>query len=128
MKTMAQPSFFTPSFLVMLALVAAITFIGVTGKKIPLLSNLKLDVVLVVVIGMAMCMPGIGRVAAAHAWTAPLALLSMLVGVLILVVALSVIVGFQIPLIRTPQTALLVIDGMIALKILISLVHSLFIQ
>lgn len=128
MKTIAQSSFFTPSFLVMLALVAVITFIGVTGKKIPLLSNVKLDVVLVVVIGMAMCMPGIGRVATAHAWTAPLAILSILVGILILVVAVSVIAGFQIPLIRTPQTALLVIAGAIGVKILISLIHSLLLQ
>jgi hypothetical protein len=126
MKTIVQSTIFTPSFLVMLVLVAAITFIGVTGKKIPLLSNVKVDVVLVVVIGMAMCMPGIGRVAAENTWTHPLSLLSILLGILILVVATSVFVGFQLPLVRTPQGALLAIAALIGVKIMISLVHSLF--
>ena len=52
MKTISQPAVITPSIIALALLAAAVVFIGVTGKKVPLLSNIHIDIVLLVVIGM----------------------------------------------------------------------------
>jgi hypothetical protein len=66
MKTVTQPSVISPSILILALLAALVIFVGVTGKKVPLLSNLRADSVLLVVLGMAICQQGgIGRIAAA---------------------------------------------------------------
>ena len=52
-----------------------------TGKKVPLLSNVRLDIVLLVVIGMTICSQGgIGRVAAIGQWSHPLSILGYVLG------------------------------------------------
>lgn len=51
-------------------------FIGVTGKKVPLFSNIRVDIILVVILGMAICSQGgIGRIAATGMWSHPLSIL-----------------------------------------------------
>ena len=52
MKTISQPAVVTPGILVLALLFAIVTFIGVTGKKVPLLSSIRLDILLLVIIGM----------------------------------------------------------------------------
>jgi hypothetical protein len=42
MKTIAQPDVFTPSIFILALLAAGIIFVGLTGKNIPLLSNIRL--------------------------------------------------------------------------------------
>jgi hypothetical protein len=67
MKTISQPSIITPSIIVLALLAAAVIFAGLTDKKVPLFSNLRLDIILLVVLGMAICSQGgIGLVAAAN--------------------------------------------------------------
>ena len=52
MKTISQPAVITPSIIVLALLAAAVVFIGVTGKKVPLLSNVRVDIILLVINGI----------------------------------------------------------------------------
>jgi hypothetical protein len=75
MKIISQAPVVTPSILVWVLLAAAVVFIGVTSKKVSVFSNLRVDIVLLVVLGMTVCSQGgIGRVAAANQWTHPLSI------------------------------------------------------
>jgi len=128
MKSVTQPSVLNPGVFALLFLFTAVTVIAISGKRVPLLANLKVDLILLVVIGMAICMSGIGRVAAMNLWTNPLSILGVLLGVLILVVAASAFFGWKLPLIQSDTQSLIAIVLLVILKIANSLFHSLFIS
>jgi hypothetical protein len=113
--------------LILLALlVAAVVFVSVTGKKVPVLQHTRSAMLVVLVLGMAMCTSGIGRVAAAQQWTHPLAILGYLLGAAILLVGLATIFGWQLPFIQSDTQAMLVVAVLIAIKVVNTLVHSFF--
>jgi hypothetical protein len=125
MKTSLQLSTFTPTIAVLVLLAAVIVFIGAAGKKVPLLSNIRLDIILLVVIGMAICQQGgIGRVAATGEWLHPLSILGYVLGGLILLITLAVFAGWSLPWIRNDQQALLVISLLACFKILNAIAHE----
>ena len=100
MKTISQPAVITPTIIGLALLAAAVVFIGVTGKKVPLLSNIRVDIILLVIIGMTICTQGgIGRVAATGQWTHPLSIIGYILGGLILIITLAVFVGWKLPFI-----------------------------
>lgn len=122
MKTITQP--ITPSIVGLALLAAAVVFIGVSGKKVPLLANIRLDIILLVIIGMTMCTQGgIGRVAATGEWSHPLAIMGYILGGLILLITLAVFVGWKLPYIHTDQQALLAIAILISLKVANAATH-----
>lgn len=124
MKTTSVSTPMSLSLIFLMLLFATVAYIGVTGKKVPLLSNVRLDIVLLVVIGMTICSQGgIGRVAAAGQWSHPLSILGYLLGGLILLVALSVFVGWKLPFIQSDQQALLAIAVLAGLKVVNALTH-----
>jgi hypothetical protein len=126
MKTIAQPVVVTPSIILLALLFAAVTFIGVTGKKVPLLSNVRVDIILLVIIGMAICTQGgIGRVAATGEWTHPLSIIGYILGGLILLITLAVFVGWRLPYITNDQQALLAIAILASLKVVNAVTHYL---
>lgn len=125
MKSVTQPSVLNPTVFALMFLFAAVTVIAISGKRVPLLSNMKVDLVLLVVIGMAICTSGIGRVAAMNQWTRPLSILGILLGVLILVVAVAAYFGWKLPLIQNDTQSLIAIALLVVLKIANSVVHSL---
>lgn len=126
MKTIAQPAVITPAIIGLALLFAAITFIGATGKKVPLLSNIRVDIVLLVIIGMTICTQGgIGRVAATGQWTHPLSIIGYILGGLILIITLAVFVGWKIPFIANDQQALLTIAILASLKVVNAIAHYL---
>lgn len=126
MKTIAHPSVLTPTILVLTLLFALVTYIGVTGKTVPLLTSVRVDTVLLVIIGMAICSQGgIGRVAATGQWSHPLAIVGHILGGLILFIALSVFTGWKLPYIQSEQQALLAIAALVGLKFINALIHSL---
>lgn len=95
-----------------------------TGKNVPLLSSARLDILLLVVIGMAICSQGgIGRVAATGQWTHPLAIVGYVLGGLILLIALSVFTGWKLPYIQSDQQALLAIAILAGLKVVNAFTH-----
>ena len=126
MKTIAQPAVITPTIIGLALLAAAVVFIGVTGKKVPLLSNVRVDIILLVLIGMAVCTQGgIGRVAATGQWSHPLSIIGYVLGGLILLITLAVFVGWKLPYIQTDQQALLAIAVLAGLKVVNAVTHYL---
>jgi hypothetical protein len=126
MKTITQPAVITPTIIGLALLFAAVAFIGVTGKKVPLLSNMRLDIILLVILGMTMCTQGgIGRIAATGEWTHPQAIIGYLLGGLILLITLFVFMGWQLPYIANDQQALLAIAILVGLKIVNAVIHYL---
>jgi hypothetical protein len=118
MKTTLVPSPINLNVILLALLFAVVVFIGAAGKKVPLLSNVRMDIVLVVIIGMAICSQGgIGRVAATGQWAHPLLIIGYILGGLILLVALSVFVGWKLPFVQTDQQALLAIAILASLKV-----------
>jgi hypothetical protein len=126
MKTIAQPAVITPSILILALLAAAVVFIGATGKKVPLLSNVRLDIILLVILGMSICtQAGIGRIAATGQWSHPLAIVGYVLGGTILIIATSVFVGWKLPFIQNDQQALIAIAILAGLKIVNAVTHYL---
>lgn len=126
MKTISQPAVITPTIIGLALLFAAVAFIGVTGKKVPLLSSVRVDIVLLVLIGMAICTQGgIGRIAATGQWSHPQAILGYLLGGSILLITLAVFAGWKLPYIQSDQQALLVIAILAALKVVNAVTHYL---
>ena len=126
MKTITPPAVITPTIIGLALLAAAVVFIGVTGKKVPLLSNIRVDIVLLVLIGMAICTQGgIGRIAATGEWSHPLSIVGYLLGGLILLVTLAVFTGWKLPYIANDQQALLAIAILAGLKVVNAVTHYL---
>ena len=126
MKTIAQPAVITPGVLVLALLAAAVVFIGTTGKKVPVLSDVRVDIILLILLGMAICtQAGIGRIAATGQWSHPLAIVGYILGATILIVATSVFVGWKLPLIHSDQQALIAIALLAGLKIVNAVTHYL---
>lgn len=126
MKTISQPAVITPSILILALLAAAVVFIGATGKKVPLLSNIRVDIVLLVILGMSICtQAGIGRIAATGQWSHPLSIVGYILGGLILLITLAVFVGWKLPYIQTDQQALMAIAILAGLKVVNAVTHYL---
>ncbi len=124
MKTISQPSVITPTILGLALLAALIVFIGVSGKRVPMLTNVRVDIILLVIIGMTICSQGgIGRIAATGQWTHPLSIVGYLLGGLILLVTLAVFAGWKLPYIQTDQQALLAIAVLACLKVANAVTH-----
>lgn len=124
MKTLPQPAVITPSIILLALLFAAVTFIGATGKKVPLLSNVRVDIILLVLIGITICTQGgIGRIAATGQWSHPQAILGYILGGLILLVTLAVFTGWKLPYIHSDQQALLTIAILASLKVVNAFTH-----
>ena len=126
MKTIAQPAVITPTIIGLALLAVAVVYIGMTGKRVPLLSNIRVDIILLVIIGMAICTQGgIGRVAATGEWSHPLSILGYILGGLILLITLAVFVGWKLPYIQSDQQALLAIAILAGLKVVNAVSHYL---
>lgn len=125
MKTTAVSSPISVNIILLSLLFAAIVYIGATGKKVPLLSNVRVDIVLLVVIGMTICSQGgIGRVAATGQWMHPLSVIGYVLGGLILFITLAVFVGSKLPYIQSDPQALLAIAILAGIKVVNAVMHS----
>ena len=126
MKTIAQPAVITPSVIVLALLAATVVFVGATGRKVPILSNVRVDIILLVLLGMSICtQAGIGRIAATGEWTHPLSIVGYILGGTILLIALAVFVGWKLPFIQNDQQALIAIAILAGLKIVNAVAHYL---
>jgi hypothetical protein len=126
MKAISQPAVITPTILLLGLLFVAVTFIGATGKKVPVLSSVRVDIVLLVVLGMAICTQGgIGRIAATGQWSHPQAITGYILGGLILLVTLAVFVGWKLPFVQNDQQALIAVAVLAGLKVVNAVTHYL---
>src|ERR1051325_3900148 len=129
MEPISQPAVITPSIVFLAVLAAIVVFIGVTGLRVPLLSNIRVDIILLVIIGMSICtQAGIGRIAATGQWSHPLAIIGYILGGLILLITLAVFVGWKLPYIQTDRQALLAIAILAGLKVVNAVTHYLLSQ
>ena len=126
MKTITPPAVVTPSILGLALLAAAVVFIGATGRKVPVLSNVRVDIILLVILGMMMCtQSGIGRIAATGEWSHPLSIVGYILGGTILLIAASVFTGWKLPFLQNDRQALIVIAILVGLKIVNAVTHYL---
>lgn len=126
MKTIAQPAVITPTIIGLALLAVAVVYIGMTGKRVPLLSNIRVDIILLVIIGMAICTQGgIGRIAATGEWSHLLSILGYILGGLILLITLAVFAGWKLPYIQSDQQALLAVAILAGLKVINAVSHYL---
>jgi len=126
MKAISQPAVITPSIVLLTLLFAAVVFIGARGKKVPLLSNVRVDIVLLVIIGMTICTQGgIGRIATTGQWSHPLSIIGYILGGLILLITLAVFTGWKLLFIQNDQQALIAIAILASLKVLNAVTHYL---
>lgn len=126
MKTMSLSTVINPAILILAALIVVVTFLALRGHNLPLLSNLKVSVAIVLMLGFAMCAQGgLGYVGAAGQWTHPLAIIGTILGAAILVVAGAAFFGYKLPLIAGPTQALIAIVALIGAKVVNSLAHYL---
>jgi hypothetical protein len=91
-----------------------------------LLSNTRIDIILLVFLGMTICAQGgIGRIAVTDQWTHPQSIFGYILGVLILLEVLFRLFDLNMMGIHSDQQTLLVMSVLIGLKFVNSAVHYL---
>lgn len=125
-NTAGIPTAINPGMIVMGLLIIGVLVAALSGAKVPLLSNARIDLAILLVLGMGMCTQGgIGRVAALNAWGHPLAILGYILGAAIVLSAGAVFLNTKLPFIADDYQALLLVAGLIGLKVLNSIIHNL---
>lgn len=85
----------------------------------------QMFLVVVTLIGMALCSAGAGRAAARGTWRHPFAIFAALLGVLALGIVAAALLGINLPLISSPLTAAAVIAALVVVKVGITQLHRL---
>ncbi len=83
----------------------------------------KIALVIVTIAGMALCMPGIGQVAARNAWLNPFAIVGTLLGVVILAMVVAALFNIKLPLIDSTQAALIAVVVIAIAKVVLTQLH-----
>lgn len=92
--------------LVLGLLAAALVFMVVTGRDVPIVGNGAGALVALGIIGMAMCtLSGIGSVQGTLGWTHPLTISGSILGVAALLVIVLPLLGVHLPLIPDTRSA-----------------------
>jgi hypothetical protein len=124
MKAVSIPSVISPGILVLAALAVAVIAITWRGVSLPLLASLKVNLAILLALGMAICAQGgIGRIAAAGQWSHPLAVVGYLLGAAILILAVGIFFSVDLPFLASQQQAFLLVAALIGVKVLNSLAH-----
>jgi hypothetical protein len=102
------------------AVVIAITYVVVTDTRFPVAIGPRTDLIALLVVGFAMCtLGGSGQVAASGRWLAAPAIVGSVLGVAILVIVVAGLVGWKLPLMSTPNDAVLAVAAIIGVKTVI---------
>ena len=125
MKTISLPSAIGPSVILTGLMAVAVLVIALTGLKVPLLSNPRISLVVFLILGMAMCTSGIGRVGATNQWTHPLSILGYALGALILVLAAVAFFDGRLLFIANGRQAFVAVAILTGAKVLNSVLHAL---
>lgn len=84
----------------------------------------KTVLIIVTLIGMAICSAGIGQVAARGEWLHPMAMVGYVLGTLILVIVGAALFGLNLPLIETPRAALIAVVVLALAKVALTQLHG----
>jgi hypothetical protein len=124
-KTMSMTSsIIVPLFLGLL--IAGIVFASQVGRSLPLIATPRASLIALLVVGMAMCMGGIGQVGASGRWASPLAIVGYLLGAAILIIIVAGLAGWKLPLITDEKQAVASVGILIAVKFVIGTVGYFF--
>jgi hypothetical protein len=97
-------------------------FLVLTGRPIPFISGYRAAFFVLLVIGMAMCAPAIGRAITSGTWTQPLPLIASAIGVVIVLLGIAVLLGAQVPLITGEREAFIALALLGGSKVALTLV------
>jgi hypothetical protein len=111
--------------IVLVVLAVLLVFGVLTGKKIPFISSERAALLVLFIIGFAMCPMGIGRVAATGQWVHPLSIISYILGVLIIASAAGGYFGFHFLYVIDARSGIIAVTLLVAVKLIISITHSL---
>ena len=114
-----------PGMIVLMLAAASLVFLVLTGRKVPLLSSDRAALLVLIVLGMALCTPGIGRVAANNAWLHPLSFLSYIIGGTILAIGVAALFGKVLPPWETYHQAFIWVTILAGIKLVLSNIHRL---
>jgi hypothetical protein len=125
MKTISPPAVINLPILGLSVLAVIVILMTLRGSNNPFISNLKINLGVLMILGMMICAQGgIGRVASMGQWVHPQAILGYILGGLILVLAGSIFFNIKLPFTTSPQGTFVFIAALIGLKILNSLAHA----
>ncbi len=124
MKTITEPSVVTPVILFLAILAFGVIFITLRDVSLPLLSNLKVNLVILLILGIGICSQGgIGRIAATGEWSHPLTIIGYILGASILVLSAIVLFNINLPFLASQQQAFLIVAVLMGVKVLIASTH-----
>ncbi len=106
--------------------IAVIVFVALTGKTLPLINSPRASLIALLVVGMAMCMGGIGQVGASGRWASPLAIAGYLLGAAILFIIISAFTGWKVPFVTGDTQSVAAVGILIAIKYVIGTVSYFF--
>jgi hypothetical protein len=99
--------------------IVVIIYVVLTGRQLPLISTPGDGLIAVLVLGMIMCAPGIGKVSTTGHWFTPFGILGTLLGVAILLVFIGSVAGWRLPFVAGEKQSLLAMGVLIGVKFLI---------
>lgn len=127
MKTLPERSVISPVILALALLAATVFLLTMSGINLPLLSNLRVSLGFLLILGMSICAQGgIGRIAAIGQWSHPLAIIGYILGASILILAVSVFFNISLPILANQQQAFVIIAALMGVKVLNAFMHYYF--
>ncbi len=126
MRTGSLSPALSPSLIAMGLFVLAVALLARDVPSFPVLSNARIAIAIVLIVGMAMCAQGgIGPVAEANEWAHPLSIVGYVLGVLILIVAGLGLFGRPVPWVTEARSIPLAMVALMGLKVVVTVAHSL---
>lgn len=86
----------------------------------------KTMLIVITLIGMAMCTMGIGAVAARGEWLNPMAIVAYIVGALILVIVGAALFNIPLPFVDSTRAALVAVVLLGVIKVVVTQLHRAF--
>lgn len=122
--TAAKPFPYSRGALLALGLLAALIVVAsLSGWNLPWIANDRTALVVLMVVSLAMCSQGIGRVAARRAWAHPLSILGYLLGAAILGIAAAALLGIPLPWVASVREAIRAVAVLGVVKLVLSTLH-----
>ena len=131
MKTTAATASLSAGYALLLPLLLGIVIVvianaALTGRSLPLIATPRSALIAILIIGMIMCMGGIGQVGVSGNWASPLAILGYLLGTAILLVFAAGMFGWKLPFVAGEKEAIIAMTSLIAFKYVIGAIGFFF--
>ena len=109
----------SPAVPTIFGLLAALLVVSVlTGRSLPLIRTDRAALIALALIGLVMCSSGgIGRAIGLYGWAHPITIIGIVLGVLVLVIALTSLMNVRLPMLPTDRAAFIAIAGIAVVKI-----------